>query len=119
MFITINFIKNMNIIDMENIKKIDIKEFREKGYLQELNRRFLHPLGLALEVDVDKLTGEESLGGIWDCREDKEGVYYGVSTSDKERKDRMVTKKEFIDNELATRTNPRKEILGFDIEPLD
>lgn len=35
------------------IKKIDIKEFRESGYLQELNRTFLHPLGLALEVEID------------------------------------------------------------------
>ena len=32
--------------------KIDVKEFREKGYLQELNRRFLHPLGLALEIII-------------------------------------------------------------------
>jgi hypothetical protein len=23
-------------------------EFREKGYLQEVNRRFFHPLGIAL-----------------------------------------------------------------------
>ena len=30
-------------------KYMPIKEFRERGYLQELNRRFLHPLGLALE----------------------------------------------------------------------
>lgn len=35
---------------MSQPKRIDIKEFREKGYLQELNRNFLHPLGLALEI---------------------------------------------------------------------
>lgn len=42
----------------KEIKRIDIKEFREKGYIQELNRRFLHPLGMAIEVVVDD-KGEE------------------------------------------------------------
>jgi len=32
---------------------MDIKEFKERGYLQEVNRKFLHPLGLALEVVID------------------------------------------------------------------
>lgn len=58
------------------VKRIDIKEFREIGYLQELNRRFLHPLGLALEVVVDNETGKETLGGIWDYRDDPEGMIF-------------------------------------------
>lgn len=29
-----------------------VKEFREEGYLQEANRQFFHPLGLALEIIV-------------------------------------------------------------------
>jgi hypothetical protein len=33
---------------------MNIKEFREFGYLQELNRKYLHPLGLALEVTIDE-----------------------------------------------------------------
>ena len=35
-------------------KSIDIKEFREQGYLQELNRTFLHPLGMALYITLDE-----------------------------------------------------------------
>ena len=54
----------------KEIKKIDIKEFREKGYLQELNRRFLHPLGLALEIR-QRHDGTEILGEIWDYREEE------------------------------------------------
>lgn len=61
---------------MSEIKRMDIAEFRREGYLQELNRRFLHPLGLALEVAVED-DGTERLGGIWDCRDDPAGVYYG------------------------------------------
>ena len=58
------------------IKRIDIKEFREMGLLTEVNRTFFHPLGLALEVIIDDETGEEKLGGIWDYREDPEGILY-------------------------------------------
>ncbi len=38
--------------ERNEIERIDIKEFREKGYLQEVNRRFFHPLGLALEIII-------------------------------------------------------------------
>jgi len=102
----------------DQIKKIDIKEFREKGYLQELNRRFLHPLGLALEVSIDD-DGNEKISGIWDYREDKEGIYYDIANASLERKNRFIEKKLFIDNEFENRRKNRKEILGFDIEPLN
>lgn len=102
----------------KEIKRIDIKEFREKGYLQELNRRFLHPLGLALEI-VQESDGTETLGGIWDYREDKEGIYYDIANSDAERKVRFQTNKAFIDNELKTRSKIRKEALGFNVEPIN
>ncbi len=36
---------------MSDIKHIDIKEFRATGFLQESNRLFFHPHGLALEVN--------------------------------------------------------------------
>lgn len=102
----------------DEIKRIDVKEFREKGYLQELNRRFLHPLGLALEISIDD-DGNEKLGGVWDYRDDEEGIYYDISSACLERKSGFNEKKLFIDNELENRCKKRKEILGFDIEPLD
>jgi hypothetical protein len=82
----------------DNVKRIDIAEFRERGYLQEVNRLMLHPLGLALEVVVDdckfcaasgRIDGgknhcehcdgrgkTERLGGVWDYRDDPEGMMY-------------------------------------------
>lgn len=39
---------------MTDIKRIEIKEFREHGYLHEVNRLVLHPLGLAMEISVFK-----------------------------------------------------------------
>lgn len=53
----------------EPINYMDLAEFRAFGYLQEINRRFLHPLGLALEHLVHE-DGTETLGGIWDYRHD-------------------------------------------------
>lgn len=53
------------------------KEFRELGFLQEVNRCFLHPLGLALEIVRDTDTGEESFGAVWDYRDDPEGMIFG------------------------------------------
>lgn len=101
----------------KEIKRIDIKEFREKGYLQELNRRFLHPLGMALEIIIDD-NGAEKLGGIWDYREDDEGIYYDIKNSDDSRKDRFKANEKFVDEEFESRGKKRKEILGFNIEDI-
>lgn len=54
---------------------ISISEFVNEGYLQEANRQFFHPLGLALEVmEVDGSIA--LLSGVWDYREDSEGIGY-------------------------------------------
>jgi hypothetical protein len=102
---------------MGNIKRIEIKEFREKGYLQELNRRFLHPLGLALEVIVED-DGSEKLGGVWDYREDQEGIYYDIYNSNPNRKNMFAEKKAFVDAEFERRFETRRNVLGFDVEPI-
>lgn len=43
----------MTAADNTSINRIPVREFREFGYLQEINRRFLHRLGMALEVIVE------------------------------------------------------------------
>ena len=53
---------------------IDLGEFQKQGYLQEANRLFFHPLGLALELVQDE--GVWKLWGIWDERKDPEGVAF-------------------------------------------
>ena len=61
--------------EVTELKYISVKEFREFGFLQELNRCFLHPLGLALSIEINE-DGSESLGPIWDSREDPEGFCF-------------------------------------------
>jgi hypothetical protein len=98
---------------MADIKHISIKEFRERGYLQEANRRFFHPLGLALEVTVDDETGEETLSGVWDYREDPEGMVfaegYGLD----------VTKADNVDNDIRAHEDARFKLFGAIVQPLE
>ena len=93
------------------MKKIDVKKFREQGYLQELNRQFLHPLGLALAVHVDD-DGNETLDGIWDVREDEEGMIYDPSEISKEKALNVL-------GEQAEKCTARLAALGYLIQPID
>jgi hypothetical protein len=86
-----------------------VAEFRRLGYLQELNRLFLHPLGLALEVVLDG-DGAARFGSIWDARNDPEGICYG------EPMDRA--KAEHVYAEQQTRWGPRRDGLGYFIQPI-
>ena len=69
---------------MAEIHTIDIKEFRHEGLLQEVNRLFFHPLGLAMAINVNK-DGTESLGCIWDYRDDQDGIFFGEGMVDKDK----------------------------------
>lgn len=94
---------------MDNVKRMDIAEFREFGYLQELNRIFLHPLGLAVEVVVEE-DGTERLGGVWDYRDNPEGLHYGDGV-DPEKASRVM-------REQADRGRVRCETLGYWHQPV-
>ncbi len=58
------------------MKYMPIEEFVSGGYLQEINRRLLHPCGLALVVGEDEDSGEKRLLGVWDSRNDPEGIVF-------------------------------------------
>lgn len=97
----------------EDIKRIDIREFRERGYLQELNRRFLHPLGLALEVKVAD-DGTQTLGGVWDYRDDPEGMNYDPGFTAEE-----VAKAKAVDAEWEAKEATRRAALGYMVQPIE
>ena len=103
--------------DNSPINKISISEFREKGYLQELNRQFLHPMGLALEVIVGD-DGNEQLGGIWDYREESEGIIYDLENSNEDRVERFVKDADFVESEIEKRVSHRMQKLGFAVEQI-
>lgn len=132
---------------MGNIKYMDIDDFRKDGYLHELNRRFLHPLGLALEVRdqppgetmedtlrkqlvdapglelsqsdmrkvIEAVTGWAKdnhmdfgwVSGVWDYREDPEGMIFGEIDYEKISKVREM---------WNVREPRRRAILGFMVQ---
>jgi len=101
--------------DMTDIKRMSVKKFRKLGYLQELNRRFLHPLGLALEVFIDD-NGNEYFGQVWDYRDDPEGLCFDKSIiSDPDIKKRANK----ISLEMDKRMQKRFYHLGYWIQPVD
>lgn len=96
------------------MKTLSVESFRKQGYLQELNRRFLHPLGLALEVIKDE-SGNWSFGNVWDYRDDPEGIIYG---DDILNLPETKQKAGFIDNEIQIRQAARINKLGYWRQPL-
>lgn len=73
----------------DGVKRIPIDQFRREGWLLEVNRQFFHPHGLALEVEIDD-DGVERFGGVWDYREDPEGITYGPLGEDAEQRAKTI-----------------------------
>ena len=92
----------------DKINRMNIKEFRELGYLQEVNRGFFHPLGLALETTIGD-DNVESLSGIQDYRDDPEGMRY-------EELD-LQSKAKLVEEERERRRPARETILGYWQQP--
>lgn len=97
----------------KEIKRIDLNEFVKNGYLQEANRLFFHPLGLALEVIVDGSGNVEKIGGIWDYTDDPEGMFF-YDASDIEFK----RKSEFVKTQMDKISVNRLQKYGFNIQPV-
>lgn len=97
---------------MADIKRIDIAEFRDLGFLQEVNRRLLHPAGLALEI-VREEDGSAHLGGVWDYRDDPEGIVFGSLDDDDSR-----AKVAAVDEEIGRHAAAREALLGSTIQPV-
>lgn len=89
---------------------MSVQQFRQLGYVQELNRQFLHPLGLAIEVVVAE-DGSESFGEVWDYRDDPEGMVFGPGLID-------PVKAERIEWEGKLKGFTRALRLGYIIQPL-
>lgn len=106
--LTIRHAKGFTELAHEDFQMMDLTEFRDKGYLQELNRRFLHPLGLALCMTVleDKVTG---IHGIWDYRNDPEGIIFAPEDIDWDQA-------AWFDQEKHKRLKSRFESIGFIIQ---
>lgn len=71
---------------MGEVKLMSLTEFLDDGYLHEINRQLLHPLGLALALDAESGRVE-----VWDERDDPEGWEFSEGTLDAEKAQRIET----------------------------
>ena len=94
------------------MKLMDITEFVEKGYLQEVNRQFFHPLGLALAIKKHD-NGKIEWQGIIDSRDDIEGFYF-ASLAEAMSMERA----EHVAKEKAKRAIVRKKRFGWIVQPV-
>jgi hypothetical protein len=86
-------------------------EFREAGYLQEINRLFLHPLGLSLETDF--VGTEERFTGFFDHRDEPAGLFFTETIEDDAAEAAMN-----VCHEALKRASIRVDLLGDLIQPL-
>lgn len=86
-------------------KYIPPDELVDEGYLQEVNRQFFHPLGLALSVN-DK--GDIN---VLDNRDTKEGMHFKEGVMD-------FIKYVNVRSLQELRGNIRQEKLGYRIQPV-
>jgi len=99
------------------IKYMDISKFVDEGYLQEVNRQFFHPKGMALVVsaetddDTGEVIGSWTISGIWDARDDPEGIAFADG-------DLSLEKAEKVGEDDTTRYDNRVEALGYWVQPL-
>jgi hypothetical protein len=94
---------------MDDIKYLDPQEFLDGGYLHEVNRLVLHPLGLALAFSPSTHAAAATVR-VWDDREDPEGIYLG--------KDLLSRRKAIkVCDELLARRDARLAKLGWIIQP--
>lgn len=94
-----------------SMKFIDIQKFVDDGYLQEVNRQFFHPLGMALTVSISTPGGEVGLFGIQET-DDQEGIIF------EDFDEGSLTKAGAVLKEAVKRAGVRQKTLGFVIQPI-
>jgi len=96
----------------KKIEYLSVKELRESGLLHEINRTFLHPLGLALQTEFSDNPATKAKLKIQDWRKDPEGVRFSESalSSKKAAAFRKFSKE---------RTAIREAQLGYICQPIE
>jgi len=94
------------------INYMNIEEFKDMGLLQEVNRLFFHPLGLALVISECTCSKKSDtvqwiVSGIWDYRDDPEGMLF---------KEIDQNKKAIANEFIKQQCERRKFTIGFVVQ---
>lgn len=102
----------------EALPRLSPRELKDTGLLQEVNRRFLHPLGLALTIAYDEDGDiDDAELFIQDARSDPEGFYFADEGPEEAR--RMLANAERFGATQVERHKTRLERLGYVVQPLE
>jgi hypothetical protein len=96
-------------------KELPIEQFRQLGILREINRQFLHPLGLALSTAYDPKTGEEYLYRVLDYRDTPQGPVFADEVLDS---DAVRDAADALELTRAEREFARKAAFGWVVQPI-
>lgn len=97
--------------EQDPVRYMDLEEFLDLGFLQEANRQFFHPLGLALEVSCSDPEGRYDTLRVWDYRDDPEGVVFEGGMLDPEKQRRVAV-------EYVRHVKARVQMFGSSIQPM-
>lgn len=97
---------------MSELPLMDLNEFQDVGYLAEVNRQVLHPLGLALAVMRDD-DGVATGWGVYDDRADLEGWQFSEDSMDE-----VKVKAAKVSAEWEARRPHRERALGYMVQPV-
>jgi hypothetical protein len=91
-----------------------VQEFTDGGYLQEVNRYFFHPLGLAL-VAAGSADGPLTSLSLRAEREELDGIIFAqelIQSAEAKEKSRRVSE------DWARRSAARQDSLGYTVQPI-
>jgi hypothetical protein len=90
---------------------MDLREFVDEGFLQEVNRQFFHPLGLSMAVSTADGINDVRFDGIYDYRDTPEGTYFNESVLSAEKAAKVY-------NLLKDTWPIRLRELGYWVQPI-
>jgi DNA polymerase III alpha subunit len=99
------------------MKYIDLREFVDLGYLQEVNRRFFHPLGLAMSVISKNGDDKVVFAGIIDSRDQEDGCIFDERVIDS-KIENFEDKAMYVQGEWERKCEKRRQRLGYEIQPI-
>ena len=85
----------------------------DSGLLYSINLTLLHPLGMAMEIKFND-DGTKEFGGIWDYRDDPEGLLFEDDTME----EGMEKFSKFMDEFGNQKLQERQDKLGFIIQDM-
>jgi len=98
-----------------DIKLLTAEDFQDLGFLQEANRQFFHPLGLALALHTNGDPKETMLlVEVWDYRDDPEGMFFAPVSTPVEKIRRV--RADYVETLRKSKNALRKRLLPYSNE---